>query len=124
MTANIGFVILLIVVSSAVAAWALVRMVENTAFMRAKLSNPKLTKKQYVLWWAPMLIIVALVVGFGVGVFGGAVAWEWEYGGLTGMVGGGLYSFVVSAAKGSIHDGLTKLFGKASKKPMDEEAEE
>lgn len=119
MAEDIWLVFLLILVASAVAGWTVINMVERTAYMRAKLKHPKLTKAKFVLWWSPLLLLPAILVGFGVGVFGGAVAWSWEYGGLTGMIGGGLNGAIVLRTKEGFRDGLSRLFGKASKKSKD-----
>ena len=123
MAEDIWLVFSLILVASAVAGWAVINIVERTAFFRAKLKHPKLTKAKFVLWWSPLLLLPAIVVGFGIGVFGGAVAWSWEYGGLTGIVGGGLNAAIVLRTKEGFKDGAARLFGKPSKKPMGEEEE-
>lgn len=114
-----GWLLVLILVASAVAAWTVMESVENTAYMRAKLDDPTLTKSKLLLWWSPLLSLLGLIIGFGVGAFCGALTERWAYGAMVGLCGGGLHRVIVSSAKGQIRNvskGLvSKLLGSAPK---------
>ncbi len=88
-------IVALCVLSAAVIAWGLTEAVKSTALRRVALKNADV----HTLWWTPMLTVVAIIIGFGVGSFIGGVGWEWKYGAICGASGGALSSFIVNIVK-------------------------
>lgn len=105
----------IIVVISAAVSWALVAAIEKTAAKKIRYDDATVTAREATrrLWWSPMLAIVRVLLGFGVGAGFGAVDWSLWYGGAAGALGGALAVTVVSATKGSLRTVIGRIGGKA-----------
>lgn len=103
--------IILIFFGAALVAYGLTEGFKKAMKARVRLKDGVSAKEASKrLWWTPLLVIVAMFVGFGVGAGVASFEWKWYYGGLVGSGGGVLASFAVSLLKGN----MTALFKKLS----------
>lgn len=107
-----AWMVVTIVVVSAAVAWGITEAVRRTALAYVR-SHTRLTEDEAKrrLWWAPMLAILSILLGFGVGCALGAVDWSAIYGGAFGALGGALATSIVAAVKGNLTAALKRLMG-------------
>lgn len=112
--------IMFILFGSAIISWGLTEAVKKTAMGKYRYENKDASaaEAKRVLWWTPMLVVLSMAIGFGVGCGVGALEWKTLYGGLIGACGGALASFLVSLFKGNLKSLVQKMGGNA--KPGDE----
>ena len=102
-----------ILFGAAIIAWGITEAVKKTATGKYRYDHKGASAAQAKksLWWTPMLTLVSIFIGFGVGALIGGFQWSWLYGGFVGAMGGALASFLVSLFKGNITALTKKLIG-------------
>lgn len=96
---------------SALASWGLTEAIKKTALARLKYRGMSTKEAKKRLWWTPLLVLLSMLVGFGVGCGMGSIEWTWYYGGMVGLAGGVLATFAVGLLKGNIQAFLERKRG-------------
>lgn len=108
----------LILFGSAIVSWGLTEALKATILNRWKfVQHIDTDEAKRRMWWSPLLLVLSMALGCGVGAFVGRLEWSTLYGGLVGAMGGALASFLVSLFKGHLAAWINRLLGIKADEP-------
>ncbi len=92
------FIVALIVVTAAFVSWRLVDVLKRTLFaaLRARAHHSDTSHKY---WWTPLLALVSVAIGTGVGTLLSAAEWVPLYGAAIGAAAGAQPVWIIIAVK-------------------------